>query len=1085
MKNLKKVLALVLALGMILSTFTALTTVSAEETAEAPAAEEVVEATEATEEVAEEATEEAAEETAEEEATEEVVAISANSIYSFSDTEGTEYAEAAEVLSALNIAKGYEDGTFGGEKTVTRAEMSAFIVREIGLGAIAESAAVNASSFSDVAANHWAVGSINIANEKNIINGLGDGRFAPDKTVEYQAAVKMLVCALGYNVVATRNGGWPQGYLIAGAQIGLTDGITGVAGTDGCSRGVVAQLLYNALEINLMQETVYAGSAVQIEETGEDLLFDKLGVVRMFDATILATPTQTVSGERTNAGFARINGVRHIDVTDDEPNPRAVTRTAEIADTNPDLFFGDSIVAYYKFNGDNKNPTLLCIIEDTVRQETFELDVRDLYSKMPIVEAGELDYNNKPNNSDYARIYYKTADDAKAKYVKVVGTSTNDPEDTLDIVVNGRNDNIANWVDFIDNNGTPADKTDDTITLVNGTIKFIDAKDEDGDPNPDGIYEKAIIDTYVDYVVEEVDVDGEKVIARGGEEITLDETKIFAIVDVEGNELGLADLNENDVLSIYPDDITSGVDQAEVLRIVAASNPVEGVVTEITNKGLYIDDEFYKVNEDATLGIDLDNFELEDEGIFFLNADGHIVFCDTTSAAKDYALIYDAFADNSRKVTVSVLTSAGETIELVASGNVDVVEYATAAGKYSATTTEYSLSKNQINDVAVAGSTAAAELVTKLDVNAGATYAPYIVGYDLKKGSETQIDKIYIAGTGIATVNEKANKLPTRFGIWATSVEERYYTSDSMLADYIVDASTVIFDVPTSVESADDAKDIKVISKSGLKNDTKYHNIEIYEVDKNDYAKAVVIRSERADVDMDSPISIITNISKAKNADGDDVHKIYMLQNGREVVKMTEDDALINNYGTGTAPMYTQESLDVGYAFYPGSVIIYNEASDGAIDELIKIYPVPSKVAATDSAVLPYYLEQGFITWDGSRNSVGKSDNADCFIVFGQVTEKNANNGLITIATFEEDAKGVPTATNKRVAFAGTNVTVVDYNFDEVEERVTKGSASDIKAPTNTTEGSYVLVRKDSGKVMDIVVYKNFEKLDLTADYVF
>ena len=58
----------------------------------------------------------------------------------FSDIDGKHYQMPVEVLTSLGLIAGYEDGTFGGEKTVTRAEMAGFIVREMGLASAAASA---------------------------------------------------------------------------------------------------------------------------------------------------------------------------------------------------------------------------------------------------------------------------------------------------------------------------------------------------------------------------------------------------------------------------------------------------------------------------------------------------------------------------------------------------------------------------------------------------------------------------------------------------------------------------------------------------------------------------------------------------------------------------------------------------------------------------------------------------------------------------------------------------------------------------------------------------------------------------------
>ena len=88
----------------------------------------------------------------------------------FSDMADTDYyAEAATALAESDILSGYPDGTFGAEKSVTRAEMAAIVCRTIDKEADSEEAK-GETDFADVASDHWASGYINIASEEGIIN---------------------------------------------------------------------------------------------------------------------------------------------------------------------------------------------------------------------------------------------------------------------------------------------------------------------------------------------------------------------------------------------------------------------------------------------------------------------------------------------------------------------------------------------------------------------------------------------------------------------------------------------------------------------------------------------------------------------------------------------------------------------------------------------------------------------------------------------------------------------------------------------------------------------------------------------------
>ncbi len=165
----------------------------------------------------------------------------------FKDITGSEYyAESAEKLSELGILAGYEDGTYGAEKTITRAEMAAIVCRILGKEADAEKAK-GKTEFDDVAAAHWASGYINIATEEGIINGDGDGKFRPEDDVKYEEAIKMIVCTLGYKVEpASDAANWSKPYIEIADMNGITKNLKGTKGTP-ANRGDIAVMSYSGI----------------------------------------------------------------------------------------------------------------------------------------------------------------------------------------------------------------------------------------------------------------------------------------------------------------------------------------------------------------------------------------------------------------------------------------------------------------------------------------------------------------------------------------------------------------------------------------------------------------------------------------------------------------------------------------------------------------------------------------------------------------------------------------------------------------------------------------------------------------------
>lgn len=165
-----------------------------------------------------------------------------------SDIEGTKYEEAIAKLAALDTIKGYEDGTFKPENTITRAELATVITFILGLQDAADLAKDNPTKFSDVKVNEWYTGYINIAANENVIAGYPDGTFKPNEKVSYSEAVTMLVNSLGLKQVVDKAGGtWPSNYMSKASQLGITKVLSNVDGAASAIRGDVFMMAWETL----------------------------------------------------------------------------------------------------------------------------------------------------------------------------------------------------------------------------------------------------------------------------------------------------------------------------------------------------------------------------------------------------------------------------------------------------------------------------------------------------------------------------------------------------------------------------------------------------------------------------------------------------------------------------------------------------------------------------------------------------------------------------------------------------------------------------------------------------------------------
>ncbi|MEI7024098.1 S-layer homology domain-containing protein [Paenibacillus sp. y28] len=74
--------------------------------------------------------------------------------------------------------QGYEDGTFGPERSITRAEMAAILTR-----ALSQPEKQASKSYTDVSAGHWAMEAIQQVTKAGLMDGYPDASFKPDRTI--------------------------------------------------------------------------------------------------------------------------------------------------------------------------------------------------------------------------------------------------------------------------------------------------------------------------------------------------------------------------------------------------------------------------------------------------------------------------------------------------------------------------------------------------------------------------------------------------------------------------------------------------------------------------------------------------------------------------------------------------------------------------------------------------------------------------------------------------------------------------------------------------------------------------------------
>ena len=193
------------------------------------------------------------------------------------DVAGTRFEEPIQILSALGIMNGDEDGKFRPTDSIKRSEVARMAMDALGLGDAA-AGYKGVSKYPDVPTWHWANGYINLATIQGIIVGDDTGNFRPDDSITYEEAMTIFVRLTGYTPLADAQGGFPNGYVSVGTQNNLSKNVEAI-GKAAISRGDVAYMTTNALNVKLM-ERKNLGAGGSYEVTDKTLLSDKLGITK-------------------------------------------------------------------------------------------------------------------------------------------------------------------------------------------------------------------------------------------------------------------------------------------------------------------------------------------------------------------------------------------------------------------------------------------------------------------------------------------------------------------------------------------------------------------------------------------------------------------------------------------------------------------------------------------------------------------------------------------------------------------------------------------------------------------------------------
>ena len=187
------------------------------------------------------------------------ISAGATEFKDLTDVDSIEHKEAVELFNKIGIISGYEDGSFGPEKTITR-EQAAKIIAIMALGNDAASKlGAEKAPFPDVPATSQFAGYIGYCVSTGIIDGYRDGTFKPKGTLTGYQFAKMLLGVLGYGVKDEYVGSnWALNVARDGASIGLFDDAVVTAGL--INRDNATQIAFNALNSSLVTYSELLGT---------------------------------------------------------------------------------------------------------------------------------------------------------------------------------------------------------------------------------------------------------------------------------------------------------------------------------------------------------------------------------------------------------------------------------------------------------------------------------------------------------------------------------------------------------------------------------------------------------------------------------------------------------------------------------------------------------------------------------------------------------------------------------------------------------------------------------------------------------
>ena len=938
------------------------------------------------------------------------------SAFAYTDvTAGTKVAEAVGILSNLNIFTGFEDGTFKPNDTVTRAQMAAIICRTLGYEDQAV-ASTGTTNFYDVAASHWASGYINVAESLQIVNGYGNGAFGPEDQVTYEQAIKMIVVALGYELDAQAKGGWSTGYLAVAAREGITKNSNGVVGTP-AARGTIAVLVYNSLEVPLMDQDTWTPSGKEDEfaKLQETILSRYLDVTKI-EAVVSVVPYATFA----NSGYEA------------DADQKVTFDTSEGAKAKEYGFEGTSKVYKaidYARGTDTFDASLVPEINNMAGrkvvayvgneqdEELGDLAVYAVAEKQGANKVTVLSATQLTTDTDELTIEYKEVGSKVKK--------TLDLEEAIIPVINFGTENTEE--------DTPISNTAELAELV-GSAGIITLISNDANSKIDEIFVTVYSEEAVIEEVNEEDglISFESYTEDDLYDVDTEDEDVLYVVIKDGVIASVKDIAANDTVSVVGGEV--GLHESFNLYYVS-SKTVTGRVDAYGDDSVEIGGEDYELSPEYADSLSSLSGK---EGIFFLNVDGKIAH-DEATADKNYGIVIGAGKEG-RKNMIDVVLADGTAATYELKDNVKLGEDAT--------------------DTAVLATLQG--LMSEGDSDWKEAVAGDLTGlvYDItvKNGKVTKLVAVASADDDASKEYDEENmeygKLSFNDSTIVVSVKEEFVTetvTEEVEGEEV--ESEVI--VPAAIE-ADDIK-IGKVADFFVDGEGEDFTVYAYDYDNNEIAGLVIGYGLSSAIAQDSAAVIITDY-RTKDINDEIAYVINGFQDGKKVTYTILDE----DFDGTTAD------------FAAGNVILVGAANaDGMISDLEVLLAKGESAFALEGGIAD--KEDEYYYYGDLDES--QEPTASKFFLVEDGLDQAINPANVTVMDGEE----VVIQGKEYVAAEGISMrnaaryTLVDFSVDEDEPAVSKKSKGTGLFSRYETTGKYdykVFVRYFDDAQVEVVVYR-------------